>query len=107
MIRDFIASVACQVLFELARYHAPSTIFMDELDALMGARGGEGEHEASRRMKTELLIQMDGVARGGELVFLLAATNLPWELDIVRLTPEARASLIHLLYDTCKTVSCL
>lgn len=66
---------------QLARYHAPSTIFLDELDALMGARGGEGEHEASRRMKTELLIQMDGLARSDALVFVLCATNLPWELD--------------------------
>jgi katanin p60 ATPase-containing subunit A1 len=35
-------------------------------------------NEASRRMKTELLIQMDGLAKGTEMVFLLAATNLPW-----------------------------
>ena len=74
-----------RVLFDLARHHAPSTIFMDELDAVMsardgGARGG-GDHESSRRLKTELLIQLDGLARGDELVFLLAATNLPWELD--------------------------
>lgn len=34
---------ALQVLFDLARHHAPSTIFLDEIDALMGARGGEGE----------------------------------------------------------------
>ena len=80
-----------RVLFELARHHAPSTVFMDELDAVMSARdgggsggssSGGGDHESSRRLKTELLVQMDGLNRDeGELVFLLAATNLPWELD--------------------------
>jgi katanin p60 ATPase-containing subunit A1 len=98
-----------RVLFELARHHAPSTVFLDEIDAVMSARDGEGgeggggggDHEASRRMKTELLIQLDGLHSGathppraesesqsgaesesaGSLVFLLAATNLPWSLD--------------------------
>ena len=70
-----------RVLFELARHHAPSTIFIDEVDALMGQRGDSGEHEGSRRMKTELLVQMDGLLACSSQVFLLAATNLPWELD--------------------------
>lgn len=77
-----------RVLFDLARYHAPSTVFIDELDAIMGQRGSGGgaEHEASRRMKTELLIQMDGLMKDDScLVFLLAASNLPWELDIAML----------------------
>ncbi|XP_061306501.1 katanin p60 ATPase-containing subunit A-like 2 isoform X3 [Pezoporus flaviventris] len=68
-----------RVLFELARYHAPSTIFLDELESVMSQRGTApgGEHEGSRRMKTELLVQMDGLARSDDLVFVLAASNLP------------------------------
>uniref|UniRef100_A0A3Q3D7C1 Katanin catalytic subunit A1 like 2 n=1 Tax=Hippocampus comes TaxID=109280 RepID=A0A3Q3D7C1_HIPCM len=69
------------VLFELARYHAPSTIFLDEVESMMGQRGSNiGEHEGSRRLKAELLVQMDGLARSEDLVFVLAASNLP-ELD--------------------------
>uniref|UniRef100_A0A8I5KR90 Katanin catalytic subunit A1 like 2 n=1 Tax=Homo sapiens TaxID=9606 RepID=A0A8I5KR90_HUMAN len=70
-----------RVLFELARYHAPSTIFLDELESVMSQRGtaSGGEHEGSLRMKTELLVQMDGLARSEDLVFVLAASNLPWK----------------------------
>eukprot|EP00928_Gymnodinium_smaydae_P020526 TRINITY_DN17930_c0_g1_i1.p1 TRINITY_DN17930_c0_g1~~TRINITY_DN17930_c0_g1_i1.p1 ORF type:complete len:576 (-),score=165.52 TRINITY_DN17930_c0_g1_i1:48-1775(-) len=100
-----------RVLFDLARHHQPSTIFIDELDSLMGARGGgDSEHEGSRRMKTELLIQMDGLTRDSkDQVFLLAASNLPWDLDSAMLRrlekrilvnlpdAEARASMISTL----------
>ncbi|KAL9645833.1 hypothetical protein ABK040_003565 [Willaertia magna] len=70
-----------RVLFQLARHYAPSTIFLDELDSIMSQRVASTEHEGSRRMKTELLIQMDGLAKTNELVFVLAASNLPWDLD--------------------------
>ncbi|XP_040914423.1 katanin p60 ATPase-containing subunit A-like 2 [Toxotes jaculatrix] len=87
-----------RVLFELARYHAPSTIFLDELESVMGQRGTSmgGEHEGSRRMKTELLVQMDGLARSEDLVFVLAASNLPWELDHAMLRRLEKRILVSL-----------
>ncbi|KAJ3257667.1 Katanin p60 ATPase-containing subunit A-like 1 [Chytriomyces hyalinus] len=78
-----------RTLFTMARIHAPSTIFIDEVDSVSSARGSSSESEATRRVKSELLIQMDGaggsttkMVNGGEpVVMVLAATNLPWLLD--------------------------
>jgi SpoVK/Ycf46/Vps4 family AAA+-type ATPase len=75
-----------RALFRIARERAPAIIFVDEIDSIMTRRNSE-EHEASRRLKTEFLIQMDGLSSnvgGGDpptRVLLLAATNLPEELD--------------------------
>ncbi|KAF2664631.1 AAA-domain-containing protein [Microthyrium microscopicum] len=71
-------------LFQLAREKKPSIIFIDEIDALCANRdgsGGGGGGEDTARMKTEFLIQMDGVGNDNTGVLVLAASNLPWVLD--------------------------
>lgn len=86
-----------RALFALAKAMAPSIIFVDEIDSLLSQRSGSGEHEATRRIKTEFLIQWSDLQRaaagrespGGDRdargdanrVLVLAATNLPWAID--------------------------
>jgi vacuolar protein-sorting-associated protein 4 len=67
-------------LFKMARERKPSIIFIDEVDSLCGART-EGENDSSRRIKTEFLVQMQGVGNDMDGVLVLGATNTPWGLD--------------------------
>jgi len=69
-------------LFELARESEDgrAIIFIDEVDSLCGSRS-EGESDSMRRVKTEFLVQMDGVGNTGGQLLVLGATNIPWELD--------------------------
>lgn len=72
-----------RALFAVARELQPSIIFIDEIDSLLSERSNS-EHEASRRLKTEFLIQFDGLPTGStesEKIVVMAATNRPTDLD--------------------------
>ncbi|KAM3958111.1 LOW QUALITY PROTEIN: spastin [Aphomia sociella] len=70
-----------RALFQVARELQPSIIFVDEVDSLLCERSS-GEHEASRRLKTEFLVEFDGLpAAGADRLIVMAATNRPQELD--------------------------
>lgn len=67
-------------LFELARAHKPSIIFIDEVDSMCSARS-DNENDSVRRIKTEFLVQMQGVGNDNDGILVLGATNIPWVLD--------------------------
>lgn len=74
-----------RLLFEMARFYAPSIVFIDEIDSLAVSRGDD-TNDCSRRVLTELLNAVDGLVVGDsdeqkKSVLFLAATNHPWHLD--------------------------
>ncbi|XP_035795790.1 fidgetin-like protein 1 [Anopheles albimanus] len=82
-----------RALFAVAAVHQPAVVFIDEIDSLLCQRS-ETEHESSRRLKTEFLVQLDGAATAeDERILIVGATNRPQELD-----EAARRRLVKRLY---------
>ncbi|XP_045542679.1 fidgetin-like protein 1 [Papilio machaon] len=82
-----------RALFAVAACHQPAVIFIDEIDSLLTQRC-DSEHEATRRIKTEFLVQFDGAATGeDDRLLVVGATNRPQELD-----EAARRRLVKRLY---------
>jgi len=82
-----------RALFAIARIKQPSVIFIDEIDSLLTQRN-DSEHESSRRLKTEFLVQFDGLNTDKEeKLLVIGATNRPQELD-----EAARRRFVKRLY---------
>ncbi|CAI7993266.1 Fidgetin-like protein 1, partial [Geodia barretti] len=82
-----------RALFAVARCHQPAVIFMDEIDSLLSQRS-ESDHESSRRIKTEFLVQLDGATTSADdRILIIGATNRPQDID-----EAARRRLVKRLY---------
>ncbi|KAL7578415.1 hypothetical protein ACA910_012811 [Epithemia clementina (nom. ined.)] len=82
-----------RTMFAVAAYREPAVVFIDEIDSLLTQRKAD-ENEASRRIKTEFLVQMDGTGTSGQgRVLTIGATNRPQELD-----EAARRRFVKRLY---------
>ncbi|ESW15497.2 hypothetical protein PHAVU_007G076300 [Phaseolus vulgaris] len=71
-----------RALFSLAAKVAPTIIFIDEVDSMLGQRTKCGEHEAIRKIKNEFMVHWDGLlSKPSNRILVLAATNRPYDLD--------------------------
>ncbi|XP_076895023.1 uncharacterized protein LOC143547498 [Bidens hawaiensis] len=80
-----------KALFSFASKLAPVIVFVDEVDSLLGARGGGFEHEATRRMRNEFMAAWDGLrSKDSQRILILGATNRPFDLDdaVIRRLPR-------------------
>jgi len=75
-----------RAIFEIARHSAPCVIFLDEIDAL-GQKRTQLRSSASRGTVNQLLTEMDGLADDNEGVYVLGATNHPWDVDVALRRP--------------------
>lgn len=100
------SSKLMSALYSSARENSPSIVFIDEFDALSLARSGDVS-EASRRMMSSLLSELDGFQdkKSNNLILTLAATNTPWDLDQAVLSRFPKRIYVPLPDDrACKEV---
>jgi|WetSurMetagenome_2_1015567.scaffolds.fasta_scaffold00184_8 vacuolar protein-sorting-associated protein 4 len=104
-----------RALFEMARGAKPAIVFIDEIESILPSRsgggggagnGGDSSSNHMDRVVTEFLKQLDGLGIDNEGVLMLAATNIPWQIDAAALRrfdrriyvplpgPEARAKML-------------
>lgn len=95
-------------IFQKARNHAPCVLFLDEIDAL-GIKRSLTRNSGMRSVVNQLLEELDGIGNDNEGVYILAATNTPWDIDpalrrpgrldrtLLVLPPDepARAAILH------------
>lgn len=67
-------------IFEMARRHRPSVIFIDELDALAAARS-QSDSRSMRSLTNQFLTELDGLASENDNILVVGATNAPWYID--------------------------
>ena len=73
-------------VFEVARRHAPSVLFLDEVDAI-GRKRSQMRNNVLRTLVNQLLSELDDVAERNEGIFVLGATNMPWDVDVALRRP--------------------
>ncbi|MDR6770483.1 ATP-dependent zinc metalloprotease FtsH [Azospirillum sp. BE72] len=95
-VEMFVGLGAARVrsLFKTARANAPCILFIDEIDALAGKRGESNSHSEREQTLNQLLVEMDGIVEGGEVV-VIAATNRSEMLDAAVLRPGRFDRHIH------------
>ncbi|KAL3653826.1 hypothetical protein CASFOL_003507 [Castilleja foliolosa] len=85
-----------KAIFSLARKLAPSVVFLDEVDSIFGRRK-ENEHELTRKIKNEFMVNWDGLlTKDTERVLVLAATNRPFDLDEAAIRRMPRRCMVDL-----------
>ncbi len=100
------SSKMISALYASGRDHAPSIVFIDEFDAL-GASRSDTMGEATRRVLSSLLIELDGLQgkKDDRLLLTMAATNAPWDLDPAVLSRFPRRVYVPLPdADACRAI---